>query len=126
MPSTIDIGIIKNIDPQNNYDESEFDDYQETIKFYDCLSIDDEELHDFMQETYEKNISASYCTLDNTGDYGIDLCGITLMPPASIEKLIDILQHSDKNYSEMSWYNSLYEKCKEAFDKNQHMIFFGV
>lgn len=95
------------------------------IKSYNCISIDDEELLDFMNETYEKRISASYCTLDNTG-YGIDWCGITIMSPASVEKLIDILQYSDKNYSEMSWYIPLYEKCKEAFNKNQYMIFFGI
>ncbi len=123
MPSTIDIGIITQIDYKKNY--AEFESYPEELKLYNCISIEDEELSDLIDETFEQKLPVSYCTVDNEADSGIDACGVTLMAPASIKKLIDILQ-SNIYYSKTTWYSALYEKCKNAFDKNLYMIFFGV
>lgn len=123
MPSYIDIGIIPDIEPDKDY--SDFNSYRKIKKIYNCISINDEELSSLIAETYEKKLKASYCSLDNTGDFGIDLCGITLFSPDSVNELIKILQ-SNPDYSKTKWYDSLYQKCLEASDKNKYMIFLGV
>lgn len=121
----INVGIIENIDFQKNYVNSEFEDFEDDLKFYNCITINDEDFLGLMNETFEKKLPVSYWTPLNKHNTGIDWCGITLIAPDSVIKLMDILK-SGNDYYKQPWFYKLYNKCKDAAERNKYMIFFGI
>lgn len=115
----IDIGIIHELDKKKDYSS----DYSEEIcEYYGCISIDEDDMSEFLSEIYEKKIPASYCIYGRNVSYGIDPCGVTLLSPDSVRMIMDIM----RKYSDMSWYTLLQDQCKKAIDENKYMIVFGA
>ena len=125
MP-TIDIGIIEKLDYKRDYANwDRFESYKHMIKFYRCISIEDDDLLGLIHETFEKKLPVSYCEVENKHNTGIDWAGITLISPNFIRKLIDIIK-SNESYRKFSWYIMLLDKCNDALSRNKYMIFFGI
>lgn len=97
-------------------DTQRFDEY-EPYK-YNFISIDDDYIEPILVDL--KNIDCYYHTLLNKSK-GLDYCGITLIPPKSLDTFIKILLCQDN-----SKYNDLINLAKYAKEFNKYIIHFGI
>ena len=83
---------------------------------YNCISIND----DYLENVLEKinDIDFYWHTLDVFGK-GLAYCGVTLIPPTSMQKCIDVIE----NISEL---HQLKELLSKAYDENKWVIHFGI
>ena len=83
---------------------------------YDCISVDDVYLEDIVANF--DRIDFYWHTLDVKGK-GLAYCGVTLIPPISIQKFIDVIEDE----TELSALKALLEK---AIIENNWIIHFGL
>jgi len=95
--------------PQTRYDEYEPEKYQ-------CISIDDEYVEKIEKELID--IDFYWHTLDVSGK-GLAYCGITLMPPESLDGVINVI---DK-YKDLSELKALLVNAKE---QSKYVIHYGL
>lgn len=107
-----EFGIMQN-KPLSN---ERFDEYQPDK--YNCISIDDELIESIFIDL--QSIDCYWHTLENK-ENGLNYYGITLIPPVSMDILIDIL--SSKNNLE---YNALINLANIAKQSNKYIIHFGI
>ncbi len=104
---------IMNNKPMN---EERFDEYEPNK--YNCISVDDDFIESILSEL--QNVNCYWHTLQNKGD-GLAYCGITLIPPESMDSLKNTLSLQDKiEYKDLI---SLVNKAKE---ENKYIIHFGI
>ena len=104
---------IMNNKPMN---KERFDEYEPNK--YNCISVDDDFIESILSEL--QNVSCYWHTLQNKGD-GLAYCGITLIPPESMDSLKNILSLKDNiEYKDLI---SLVNKAKE---ENKYIIHFGI
>ncbi len=84
--SKIDFGIIKNYDEKCDYSDvvDEFLDWADVLEVFNCISIDDKHFNSLSKKM--KNIQTLTC--EHKMYQGISECGITIIPPESLEKCI--------------------------------------
>ena len=85
-------------------------------KKYDCISIDDDVVEMFANRMLE--VDMNWHTIDVTGK-GLAYCGITLIPPASLGPIIDVIDGFDQLLE-------LRELLKQARQQNLYVIHFGI
>lgn len=96
--------------------EERFDEYEPNK--YNCISVDDDFIESILSEL--QNVNCYWHTLQNKGD-GLAYCGITLIPPESMDSLKNTLLLQDKiEYKDLI---SLVNKAKE---ENKYIIHFGI
>lgn len=83
---------------------------------YDCISIDDDIVEVFAKGLLD--VDMCWHTIDIVGK-GLAYCGITLIPPASLGSLIDVIDGFDELLE-------LRELLKQAQQQNLHVIHFGI
>ena len=83
---------------------------------YNCISVNDDYLEDIVSNF--DHIDFYWHTLDVKGK-GIAYCGITLIPPYSIEKFIYVIK-------DISGLSELKELSEKALNKNKWIIHFGL
>lgn len=83
---------------------------------YNCIAVDDEHLENIV--TSFDDIDFFWHTPDVPGK-GIAYCGVTLIPPSSMESFISVIE----NISELSELKTLLQK---AYSKNKWVIHFGI
>ncbi len=83
---------------------------------YNCISVDDDHLEDIVGNF--DHIDFYWHTLDVKGK-GIAYCGITLIPPDSIEAFVDVI----KDIPELS---ELKKLSKKALLENKWIIHYGL
>lgn len=83
---------------------------------YDCISVNDDYIEDIIEKF--NNIDFTWHTLDVFGK-GLAYCGVTLIPPTSMQKCIDVIE----NISEL---HQLKELLSKAYDENKWVIHFGI
>ncbi len=83
---------------------------------YNCISVNDDYLEDIVM--YFDHINFFWHTLDVPGK-GIDYCGVTLIPPSSMQAFISVIE----NISELSELKMLMQK---AYTENKWIIHFGL
>lgn len=93
-----------------------FDEYEPNK--YNCISIDDDFIAPLLIDL--KSVDCYWHTILNTGK-GLAYCGITLIPPKSIDTFIKILSYQDN-----SEYNDLIGLAKHAKEFNKYIIHFGI
>ena len=91
-----------------------YDEY-ETNK-YDCISVNDDYIEDIVEKF--NDIDFNWHTLDVLGK-GLAYSGITLIPPTSMQKCIDVIEN-------MSELHQLKELLSKAYDENKWVIHFGI
>ncbi|KOA19349.1 hypothetical protein CLHOM_24550 [Clostridium homopropionicum DSM 5847] len=96
--------------------EERFDEYEP--KKYKCIEVDDDFIQSILVDL--KNIDCYWHTLQIAGK-GLAYCGITLIPPTSINMLIRILSMQDKLE-----YNDLISLANQAKEENKYIIHFGI
>ena len=107
-----DFGIMQN-EPMNN----ERFDICEPEKYH-CIQLHDGFIEDILMDL--ANVPCYWHTLQVPGK-GLAYCGITLIPPQSIELFIQIL--SSQHQSE---YNDLISLANQAKQENKYIIHFGI
>lgn len=108
-----EFGIIKN---EPMYEER-FDEYAPN-KYNNCMWVDDDFIEPILMDL--QSIDCYWHTLQ-VPSKGIAYCGITLIPPQSMDKLKKILLLQDK--IEFIDLISLINKAKE---ENKYIIHFGI
>ena len=83
---------------------------------YNCITVDDDYLEDIV--TNFDDIDFYWHSLDVPGK-GIVYCGITLIPPTSMQAFISVID----NFPELSELKALMQK---AYIENKWMIHFGL
>lgn len=91
-----------------------YDDYQP--EKYRCIAIDDERLEPFLPALFQ--IDCFWHSLDTPGK-GLDYCGISLIPPVSLEDVLHIIQ----GVPALANLQKLFQAAKE---KNQYVIHYGL
>lgn len=107
-----EFGIMKN-KPMNKdrFDESE-------PNKYNCIQVDDDFIEPILTDL--QSIDCYWHTLEVAGK-GLAYCGITLIPPESMDILIKIL--SRQNNLE---YTDLISLANQAKEENKYVIHFGI
>ena len=83
---------------------------------YDCIFIDDDIVEVFANGLLD--VDMHWHTIDVTGK-GLAYCGITLIPPASLGLVIDVID----DFEELL---ELRELFNQAQQKNLYVIHFGI
>lgn len=83
---------------------------------YNCISVNDDYLEDIVIDF--DDIDFFWHTLDVPGK-GIAYCGITLIPPSSMQAFISVIE----NISELSELKVLLQK---AYTENKWVIHYGL
>lgn len=107
-----DFGIMQN-EPMNN---ERFDVYEP--EKYHCIEIHDDFIEAILMDL--ANVPCYWHTLQVLGK-GLAYYGITLIPPQSMELLIQILVSQPQ-----SNYNDLIYLANQAKQENKYMIHFGI
>lgn len=102
--------------PNEPLSSESFDTYEP--QKYNCIMVDD----DFI-EPIVKDLQGIDCYWHNlrVAEQGLDYCGITLIPPKSIDALISILSSQNKQE-----YTSLIELAIQAKENGKYIIHFGI
>ena len=110
MMAIHEFGIMQNAPKQGKrYDEYE-------PQKYNCISVNDDYLED---------VVANFCNIDfywytlEVKKGGLAYCGITLIPPCSIQSFIDVIK-------DVSVLSELKELSKKALKENKWIIHFGL
>ncbi len=83
---------------------------------YDCIFIDDDIVEVFANG--QLDVDMHWHTIDVTGK-GLAYCGITLIPPASLSSVIDVIDAFDQLWE-------LRELLKQAQQQNLYVIHFVI
>ena len=83
---------------------------------YNCISVNDDYIENIVSNF--NDIDFYWHSLDNPRK-GIAYCGITLIPPSSMQAFISVIE----NYSELSELNILLQK---AYSDNKWVIHYGL
>ncbi|MDY3792778.1 MAG: hypothetical protein SOZ56_09925 [Oscillospiraceae bacterium] len=94
--------------------EKRYDKYEP--QKYNCIAVDDVHLENIV--TSFDDIDFFWHTPDVPGK-GIAYCGITLIPPSSMEAFISVIE----NISELSELKALLQK---TYSENKWVIHFGI
>ena len=129
MSDTIEFGIISNFD--KNYDYSVFNtnmfsNWKEMTNSYNCISIPFDTINSIY--SYFKNMQ-TYACIYGIDMSGIDLYGVTLIPPTSICDLIqtkNTLCNSINIKDDNANVKKLFDLFEKAASRNRYVICFGV
>ena len=102
---------IMQIPPQKG---QRYDEYEPNK--YDCISVNDDYIENILEQLCD--IDFYWHTLDISGK-GIAYCGVTLIPPSSMQKFIAVIE----NIFEL---NQLKKILSKALDENKWIIHFGI
>jgi len=112
-----EFGIIDEIDRNKYYGEYE-------PEKYDCIYVDS----DIVLDWWEMGLRRVKTYVGGGFDkefYGIDVNGVTLIPPESLPELEKVVE-SDPRTKEDPSLKELLKKIKKAKEENKYMICFGV
>ncbi|HWL26835.1 MAG TPA: hypothetical protein VNR38_24315 [Ureibacillus sp.] len=107
-----EFGIMQN-EPLSN---ESYDTYEP--QKYNCIMVDDDFIEPIMMDL--QGIDCYWHNL-RVEEKGLAYCGITLIPPKSMEALISILSSQNKQE-----YNSLIELVIQAKENEKFIIHFGI
>ena len=102
---------IMQIPPRNG---QRFDEYEP--EKYNCISVNDDHIENILEKL--NDIDFYWHTVDVSGK-GIAYCGVTLIPPSSMQKFITVIE----NISEL---HQLKDLLAQAINENKWIIHFGL
>jgi len=108
-------GIIDEIDKYKNYAVYE-------PEKYSCVYIDSDYIDDWWEGLAEIK---TYLHRMNRPGFAFSRWGVTLIPPQSLSKLLDIVLEDSRIYTDNNLV-TLVNKIQEAMEANKFMIHFGV
>lgn len=127
MSENIEFGIIDCFDKNRDYsifDSDQFIDWEEMMNYYNCTSISYDSINQLSE--WFKTIDTYACQYGRSMS-GIDICGVTLIPPSSITELIKIttkLKDDIKIKDKLS-IKKLLNLFQNAKSQEKYIICFG-
>lgn len=91
-----------------------YDDYEP--QKYDCISVDDDYIEGIQERLL---IFDSFCHTVDIPMKGLNYCGITLIPPTSIDAFLTVIGVSSK-------YAELRKLLFDAKNRNKYLIHYGL
>jgi hypothetical protein len=88
---------------------------------YNCIEVDDDFIEPILMDL--QGLNCYWHTLQKEGK-GLAYCGITLIPPKSIDEFINILSFQNKVNKEN--YISLILLATQAKEHSKYIIHFGI
>lgn len=93
---------------------------------YDCISVND----DLIEELIEKYIAEfmkikTYFQVTTQPGYGLDYCGVTLIPPNSLKQFNEVIIKANIHYQSREL-KKLIEKISDAIRENKYIIHYGI
>ncbi len=115
MPCVAEFGIIDTFEEDKDYSDYE-------PEKYNCISVDDDFLNDWwnglmLLKTYHR----SYCR----PELALARCGVTLIPPSSLEQFYSIVE-TDKRSKSSRQLIELMVLIRKAVEDGKWMIHYGV
>jgi len=93
---------------------------------YNCIFIDDDFIdaiiHNFLEDF--KNMKTYFHNTSKLG-WGLNYCGITLIPSESLENFKDIITKANNYYKSLKL-ESLINMISDAIKKNKFIIHYGI
>lgn len=114
MPCVAEFGIIDHLE---EYDEHEYNPSK-----YHCIAIDDDLIGDWWEELV---LIKTYFHSLSRPEWGLARCGITLIPPESLEAFYEIIA-KDKRSIESEELIELMKVIRMAISQNKYVIHYGV
>lgn len=103
-------------------DLEEYDEHEYNPSKYHCIAIDDDFLTDWWNELV---LIKSYFHSLSRPEFGLARCGITLLPPESLEAFYEIIAR-DKRSKESEELIALMKVIRMAISQNKYVIHYGV
>lgn len=128
MSDTIEFGIINSFDENYDYsimNTSIFSNWEEMTKSYNCITIPFDIVNSMC--SYFKTIKTYACFYGNTM-FGLDLYGVTLIPPTSICELIKTKNNLYNSIitKDNAHIKTLFDLFEKAIFENKYIICFGI
>lgn len=101
---------------KNLKSEERFDSYEP--QKYDCIQVDDDLIEPIMMEL--QSVNCYWHTLQRM-EKGLAYCGITLIPPKSMDAFIKVLSSHNKDV-----YISLISLANQAKENEKYIIHYGI
>lgn len=131
MPDCVYFGVIPEFDSSKSYYLSDnfyegcFEDHLEK---FNCVPISDDIVNELIRFT--RGIPTYFGSADRAGD-GIDHWGITLIPPESVKRLIDVIEENREtiaagNEDEAKDIDVMLTKLRKAYDTGKYAICYGI
>lgn len=95
-------------------------------KKYNCISVNDNLLEEILIKYNEELMDVkTYFQVTTQPGHGLDYCGVTLIPPQSLEQFRDIVVKANTHYKSQEL-QQLIHKISDAIRKNKYMIHYGI
>jgi len=93
---------------------------------YNCISVSDDMVEELIIK-YSKELNAvkAYFQISTQPGTGLDYCGVTLIPPESLEQLRKVIIMANSHYQSQEL-ELLIEKVSEAINENKYLIHYGI
>ena len=114
-----EFGIIDYLIKDKRYDEYEPEEYN-------CISVNDDLIDEIISKYVEEFTDVkTYAHIITKPMWGLNYCGITLIPPESLEKFFNIITNANNQYKSQEL-NLLLKKITEAIKGNKYLIHYGI
>lgn len=93
---------------------------------YSCIFINDDFIEEIIHNYLEgfKNME-TYAHSTNDPGWGLNYCGITLIPPKALQKFSDIITSANNQYKSQEL-ELLINMISEAMRENKFLIHYGI
>lgn len=115
MACVAEFGIVDNFDKNKDYSEYE-------PQKYNCIAIEDDIIDDWWNELV---LIKTYFHNCNRPEYALARCGVTLIPPESLEAFYDIVANDSRSKKSEELIN-LMLLIRKAINENKYVIHYGV
>lgn len=93
---------------------------------HDCIAVNDELLEQILIDYNEEFMKLeTYFRITTVGGCGLNYCGVTLIPPDSLEYFCHIIKKANKHYKSEE-IELLIEKIIEALRQGKYLIHYGI
>ena len=93
---------------------------------YNCISVNDDLIGEIINVYIEEfKTLKTYAHSTTEPIYGLDYCGITLIPPESLERFRNIIVSANSLYKSQE-FDDLIDKIFNAMLENKYLIHFGT
>ena len=93
---------------------------------YNCISVNDDILENLIMK-YDEELKKvkTYFQVTSQPGYGLDYCGITIIPPNSLQQFYNIITNANSYYQSQEL-KLLIEKISDALRENKYLIHYGI
>lgn len=93
---------------------------------YNCISVNDDLIEELISK-YDKELMKvkTYFQITTQPGYGLDYCGVTIIPPNSLNQFYDVITKANHCYQSQEL-KQLLEKISIAIIENKYLIHYGI